>query len=419
LTKYIHSLKGKALRHKSFLQNFSYLSALQIFNLVLPLITFPYLIRVLGKETYGLVIFAQALISYLAILVGFGFNISATKDISIHRNDKAKLSEIVSSVLIIKVLLMLLTFVILGVLLYYIPRTHGYTALFILSMWVCLFDVIFPIWYFQGVEQMKYIAYITMTSRLLFLGLIFIFIHSPQDFLYVPILYGTGALVAGAISMIIIFVKHKIQFRIQSYSNLKYYFKDSVPIFISNVSISLYVNTNKIIAGAFLGMAEVAYYDLAEKLTTVLKIPQNILSQSLFPKISKEKNLGFIKRIFSLTVVLNLALFLFSVVFSKTIILILGGNQMLPAQTVVIILAVTVPFIAMSNIFGIQLLIPFGFSNLFSRVVITSAFVYILQMLVIWLSVGFSIESISIATLNNEIFCCAYLFYYCKKCNLW
>lgn len=419
MTKYFHSLKVKAVRHKSFIQNFSYLSALQIFNLILPLITFPYLIRVLGKETYGLVIFAQALISYLAILVGFGFNISATKDISIHRNDKAKLSEIVSSVLTLKILLMILTFIILGFLLYFIPRTHGYKALFILSMWVCLFDVMFPIWYFQGIEQMKYIAYITMTSRLLFLGLIFIFIHSPEDFLLVPVLYGTGALVAGAVSMVIIFIKHKIQFRLQSYTNLKYYFKDSVPIFISNVSISLYVNTNKIIAGAFLGMAEVAYYDLAEKLTTVLKIPQNILSQSLFPKISKEKNLGFIKRIFKLTVMLNVALFLCALIFSKYIILILGGAQMLPSQNVVIILAITVPFIAMSNIFGIQLLIPFGYSNLFSRVVLTSAGVYLLQMLIIWLTIGFSIESISIATLNNEIFCCAFLFYYSKKCKLW
>jgi PST family polysaccharide transporter len=419
LTQIIYRLKNRAAKHSSFIKNFSYLSALQIFNLILPLITFPYLIRVLGKETYGLVVFAQALISYLAILVGFGFNISGTKEVSIHRNDKTKLSEIVSSILILKLMLMLVAFLILGVLMFFIPRTHGYITLFLLSMWVCLYDVIFPIWYFQGVEQMKYIAFITMASRLSFLGLIFIFIHAPEDFLFVPLLYGLGALVAGSIAMIIIFIKHKIQFKTQSYSILKYYFKDSIPIFVSNVSISLYVNTNKIIAGAFLGMAEVAYYDLAEKLTTVLKIPQNILSQTLFPKISKEKNLGFIKRLFRMTVILNMGLFFLSLIFVKFIILILGGTQMLPAQTVVIILTITVPIIAMSNIFGIQLLIPFGYSKLFSRVVFTSALFYILQMFILWITIGFSVESISIATVNNEIFCCAYLFYYCKKCKLW
>lgn len=69
------------------IRNFSYLSLLQVFNLILPLIVYPYLIRVLGKETYGLVVFAQSLVFYLVILVGFGFNISATKEVSIHRND--------------------------------------------------------------------------------------------------------------------------------------------------------------------------------------------------------------------------------------------------------------------------------------------------------------------------------------------
>ena len=80
------------------IRNFSYLSLLQVFNLILPLIVYPYLIRVLGKETYGLVVFAQSLVFYLVILVGFGFNISATKEVSIHRNDSKKLGEIVSSV---------------------------------------------------------------------------------------------------------------------------------------------------------------------------------------------------------------------------------------------------------------------------------------------------------------------------------
>ena len=183
--------------------------------------------------------------------------------------------------------------------------------------------------------------------------------------------------------------------------------------------VNLYVNTNKIIVGAFLGMAEVAYYDLAEKLTTFLKIPQNILSQSLFPKISKEKNLGFLKRIFTLSVALNVALFLGLVIFSKSIILILGGREILPAQPAVLILALTVPIIAMSNIFGVQLLIPFGFSNLFSRVVLISAIFYILQMILLWITFGFTVESISIAVVNNELFCCAFLFYYCRKNGLW
>jgi len=387
--------------------------------MLIPLITYPFLIRILGADTYGLVIFAQAIVGYLLILVGFGFNISATREISIHRENKAKLNEIVSSVLIIKGLLFVLSCLILALLLLFIPKAHGYEALFILSLWTCLSDVMFPIWYFQGIEQMKFITYISLTSRLIFLCFIFVFIHTPADYLFVPIINGFGAIVAGCVALFLIFRKDKIRFAWQPYLTLKYYFKDSIPIFVSNVSISIYASTNKVIAGAFLGMNEVAYYDLAEKLASVLKIPQSILSQSLFPKISKEKNLGFIKRMFKLSVGLNIVLFVLMIAFAHYLIILLGGHQMLPATMAVNILAFSVPIIAMSNIFGIQLLIPFGYSKSFSRVIITSGLVYLILIAALWLTIGFSIISISVITVVTEVFVTSYMFYYCKKYRLW
>ena len=387
--------------------------------MLLPLITYPYLIRVLGKETYGLIVFAQAIIGYLAILVGFGFNISATKEVSIHRDNKEKLSEIVSSVFIIKGTLFVLAFLILAVLLRFIPQAKGYEVLFVLAMWICLYDVVFPIWYFQGIEKMKYITYITLASRLTFLGLIFVLIHSPKDYLFLPIINGIGAILAGIISLLIVFGTHRVKFGLQPYKQLKYYFIDSIPIFVSNVSIRLYVNTNKVIVGAFLGMEEVAYYDLGEKITSMAKIPQRILSQTLFPKISKDKNLGFIKRIFKLSVFINMLLFICVLLFSKQIVLLLGGPQMINSIIVVNILAITIPIIAMSNVFGIQILIPFGHNREFSRVIVTSGLVYLFQLLIIWLTFGFSIITISIAIVITQIFVTGYMFYFCRKYHLW
>jgi PST family polysaccharide transporter len=407
------------LNHKTLIQNFSYLSALQIFNMMLPLVTYPYLIRVLGKETYGLVVFAQAIVAYLTILVSFGFNVSATREISIHRDNPEKLSEIVSSVLIVKSLLLAIAVVLLGALLFILPQANGYKALFIVSLWACLYDVLFPVWYFQGIEQMKYITYLTLISRVIFLGLIFVWIRTSADYLYVPIISGIGAVISGLVALYLIFIKHRIPFRWQPVGTLTYYLKDSLPIFISNVSVNLYVSTNKVLTGAFLGMSEVAYYDLAEKLTTVLRMPQSILSQSLFPKVSKEKNVGFVKGIFKLSMAMNVLLFVAMVLLSKVAITLLGGSQMLPAQTVVIILAATVPVVAMSNIFGMQLLIPFGYNKLFSRVIVSSGLFYLLQLLVLWATIGFSINGISLVTLITELFVTAYMFYHCKKQHLW
>lgn len=419
MKKNIANIKEKVERHKTLIQNFSYLSALQIFNMLLPLITYPYLIRTLGKETYGLVVFAQAIVTYLVTLVSFGFNISGTHEISVHRHNKEKLSEILSTILILKGLLFVLAFIILCFILVLVPQASSYNELFLLTMYLCIYDIVFPIWYFQGIEQMKYITYITIVSRLFFLGSIFLFIHEPSDYLFVPLLYGVGSLTAGGISLFIIFVRHKIKFKWQSFRKLKYYFIQSVPFFISNISISIYVGTNKIISGAFLGMGELAYFDLAEKLTAVFKMPQGILSQSLFPKISKEKNIGFVKRIFNLSIITNVILLIMILFGSKYIILLLGGEHMLPAQTVLIILSFSVPLIAMSNIFGIQLLIPFGYVKEFRWVILASGIIYLIQLLILWLTLGFSLINISIITVTTELFGTSYMFYFCRKNNLW
>lgn len=411
----IKSINIKAKNNSRLIQNFSYLSILQILNLLLPLITYPYLIRILGKEIYGLVIFAQTVISYFVILVNFGFNISATKEISKHRDNYEKLSEIVSSVFIIKFVLFIISIILLLILIPFIPKSDGYTVLFIISMYACFYEVIFPIWYFQGVEQMKNITFTTLISRLIFVILIFVIIKNPGDYLYVPLIYSIGAIVAGLYSLYIVFNIHKIKFKWQKYRIIKYYIVDSFLIFASNVSISIYVNTNKIIIGTFIGMGEVAYYDLAEKITSILKVPQSILSQTIFPKISKDNNLQFIKKLFRLSISFHLILICLVMIFSKQIVLVLGGEQMLPAVWVVNLLILSVPLTVTSNFLGIQYLIPFGYTKIFTRIILLSGLVYLVIAFFILISIGFSIINISFLIIFTELFVTTYMYYYYKK----
>jgi O-antigen/teichoic acid export membrane protein len=418
LKRYIYKLKSKTSNNKILIQNFSYLSALQVFNLLIPLITYPYLIRVLGKETYGLVVFAQAIIGYLNILVGFGFDISAVKDISINRNNPVKLSEIISNILILKFILFLVSLIILIVLIHFIPQAPKYRALFYITMLMSISTVIYPSWYFQGIEQMKYITYINLISRLIFVALIFVFIHSPEDYLLMPLTSGVGAILAGLISLYIIFALHKIRFNFQPLKMLNSYLKESVPLFVSNVSIILYAGTNKVIIGAFIGMAEVAYYDLGEKIVSMLKIPQSILSQTLFPKINKDKNIFFVKKLFWYSISVNIILFLLTVLFSEEIILLLGGKEMIPGITVVRLLSITVPIIAASNIFAIQLLIPFHKEKEVVRIVISSVIFYLAAIIFIITIGKFSIINISIITVFVELWVTVYSFVKCKKYKL-
>lgn len=400
------------------LQNVSYLSLLQLFNVLLPLLIYPFLIRALGKDVFGLVVYAQAVASYFLILVSFGFNTSATRSVSLHRNDKVALGGIISTVLQSKVLLLVLSMFLLAVLWYFVPIIHSYSWLFFLSMWVCVYDAMFPIWYFQGVEQMKYITWITLISRLLFMGLMFLFIHTPSDYLLVPIFNGIGAVLAGLISLYVVFGRHKNSFRLQSINALRKSFVESWTFFISNLFINLYVNTNKLIIGTFLCMTELSYFDLAEKIRNVMKTPQGILSQSLFPKLSREKNVHFIRKSFWLSLMFNLLLFAIVFILARPIIMLLGGTALLPAQPIVRILLLTIPIIAMSDVLGIQTLVSFGFDAAFRRVNVLTALVYLALIGLLVMLGGVTLESVSYVVVVSEVACLLGLWYFVRKYGL-
>jgi PST family polysaccharide transporter len=415
----IIKVKGKIFHHKILIQNFSYLSALQIFNLVLPFVTYPYLIRVVGINNYGLVVFAQAVVGYLLPMVNFGFNITAVQEVSLNRDNKGKLDEIVSGIFIIKTILFIISLIILGLSLYFIPSAQGHELLFLLTMGICLNDVLFPVWYFQGIEQMKYITSITIYSRVISIILIFILITKPTDYILIPLINGIAFLVSSFSAIYIIFIRHKITFSIQKLDTLKKYIKGSLPIFISNLSSSLYGSSNKVILGTFLGIQDVAYYDIAEKITTVFRFPQSIMLQSIFPKIAKEKNFSFIKSIFRLSMFSNVLIFAFILLSSKYLIIILGGQQMLPAHTITNILAFTLPLIALSSSSGFLVLIPFGLSKSYSKVIIGSFFFYLIQIVLIFKFLGISLLNIAFIAVATECFIATSMFYLIFKHKLW
>ena len=411
-------IKKGLVNHKTLVQNFSYLSALQIFNMLLPLITYPYLIRVLGKETYGLVIFAQAIVGYLVILVSFGFNISATKEVSIYRENKEKLSEIVSSVYIIKGILFFLSILILSIILFLIPKLTSNILLFYLTLWMCLYEFMFPIWYFQGIEQMKYITLTTLVSRLVFLGLIFTFIHNSSDYLCIPIINGIGGIVSGLISLHIVFKKQKIKFKLQPISILINYLRDSYTIFISNISTTFYFTTNKVLLGIFVGMQEVAYYDLAEKLSTVLKTPIQIIGQTIYPRIAQTKNLTFLKNSFRFSLITTLIIVTISSIFSSPIVLFLGGTDMHQAAYIFRILIISAIPVVFSMYYANTILISWGKNKQFLFTRLSSNIVYICIVSFLFFSNLVSVISLALTNLIVEIIVAFLSIYFCRKFDL-
>ena len=190
---------------KKISANFMYLSILQGMNLLLPLITFPYLVRVLGIEKFGLIMFAQAFIVYFSMLADYGFNLSGIREVSSNRNNKNKLIKIFSSIMLARFILVFFGLVLLSILVFSFEKFSQNWELYYLTFGIVIGTALFPTWFFQGMEKMKYITVLTVIAKLIFTLSIFLFVTTEKDFIYVPLINSLGFIFVGIISLFIIF----------------------------------------------------------------------------------------------------------------------------------------------------------------------------------------------------------------------
>ncbi len=414
----IKKVKVILLNNKIILENFSFLSALQVSNLLIFLIIIPFLVRVLGKELYGLVVFAQTISIYFAILVNFGFTVTATRDISVHRDYMDKTSSIISTVLILKGSFFILSLVVLSFLVLTIPLFNQHPAIFFLSMLYCLSETLFPIWYFQGIEKMKYIAIINIIARIGSSILIFIFIRQPGDYVLVPLLLGIGTISGAIAGLYIVFVQHRHRFVVLAVSDLVSSIKDNVPIFFSNVSSQMYVYANKLIVGSFLGMQDVAIYDIVEKIVNLLKVPVQIVGQTLFPRVSRDKDLRFVKTAMVFVFVFFVVVYSSVFFLAGHLIQLFSGSSNPSAVLLLRILALSLLPICLGLFYAELLLVPFGMLKDYARMRGLSLVVYMLAVGALIALNQIGLIQLALAVIIVEVFVFLYSYYLCKKTKI-
>jgi len=373
----IRKVKASILQYKVLLENFSFLSVLQISNLLIFLLITPYLFRTLGKESYGLVVFAQTVAAYFSILVNFGFTVTATKDISINRDNSEKTSDIISTVLTLKGMFFIISFVILSILVFTIPLMSTHPQVFFFSMLFCLSETLFPIWYFQGIERMKYIAIINIVTRILSSCLIFIFIKQSADYLRVPLVLGTGTVTGAVIGLFIVFRSYHHNFKFQPIALLKKSLRENIPLFISNVSSQIYVNANKLIVGSFMGMQDVAVYDIADKIVNLLKVPVLLIGQTLFPRVSRDRDVSFVKKAMLFVFVFFTVVYTGVYLFANPLVQLFSGTVNPSAATLLRLLAISLLPICLGLFFAELLLVPFGKLKDYARMRAFSLLIYL------------------------------------------
>lgn len=405
-------------RHQTLFRNFSFLTFLQIFNLGLPLLTYPYLIRVMGVTSYGLVIFARAVIEFFIILIDFGFNVPSVRMVSIHRQDPAKLSEVVSAITTLKLTAFLGCALMLLGLVTTVPLLREQAALYLLTLVLGLEGVLYPIWFYQGQEKMQYITYVEIASKLTFAGLIFFFIRSPADYLWHPALQAIGILVGGAFSCYLLFVRFKVRLQPVKGSVLRHYLNESSTFFISKVAVTIQQRTITLVVGTMLGTREVAYYDLANKVISIAKIPFFILNETLYPHAARHQDLRLVKRVLLASLAFSVLLYLAIVVSSRPVIMVLAGQELLAAQPLFALLGLILPIIGVSYLLGNNMLMVMGHSREANFSDVFSTILFLLTLLTLYLGHWITMYTLIIAYLVANLCTLLYRYTCCRRLKL-
>ena len=371
-------IHGYFNRYRVQISNFAYLSIVQFGNMILPLIVLPFLLNRLGTENYGLVIFAQSISAYFAVFIRFGFNTYATQQVSHFREDKGKLNEIFINVIFLELLFFLIS---IGVMLgYFYIFPVKYNEVYIYSLIAVFIESLLPIWYFQGIERMKYITLINLIAKIISLISILFFVDNSLDYLIVPICYLIGSLTVLFISLFIL-MKHKvIKCNLPTLQSLFFYLKNSMVFVFSDLMAILKDKTNIMLLGTFVGMNAVAYYDLAEKIVWAFRSVFSNINIAFFPYFSKNKKPEQVKQVILIIFIFSLLSYLFICFFSDFIILLLSNENMLIIKDFLWIMAMYIIIASLSSSIGYFILIVNGYSKSFFYNMLISLLSYIYSL---------------------------------------
>lgn len=357
---------------KTLVTNFGYLSLLQVAGYVFPLITMPYLARVIGVDGFGKVAFASAIVVWFQTVADWGFNYTATRDVAKNRDDKEKVSEIFSNVLWARCLLMILSFLLLLLVISIVPTFRDNYAVILVTFLLVPGHIMFPDWFFQAMERMKYITILNLLSKLLFTILVFVFIKEKNDFILQPLFISLGFLLSGMIAMYIILSKWKVKLKQPSTKRIFETIKGSTDVFINNIMPNLYNSFSVMLLGFFGGPVSNGLLNAGSRFVSISQQFMTVISRTFFPFLSRriDKHIFYSKLNIFIAVFFSAILF----IFAPWIIKLFFTEEFYHAITVLRIMSISILFLTLSSVYGTNYMIIQGYEKQLRNITFFSSF---------------------------------------------
>lgn len=313
---------------KRTLSNIIMLYALTIAKIIFPLLSLPYLTRVLSTDCYGVVSYVKSYITYVQLIVDFGFILSSVKEIVQAEGDKKEIGVIVGQTFFSKIFLSFLSLVLTVLMCNNVPILKEYTRYTLLSFIVVFLSSFLADFLFRGIEKMHYISIVFVIMKGISTTLTFFCVKSDSDILWIPLLDIISSIIAISVTLYIIIFRLTIKIKVVSVKRSLLMLKDSFFYFISNMATTAFGALNTLMIGILItDLAEVAYWSVCSSIVAAIQSIYTPITNGVYPYMIRNKNLKYIHRILKIVMPV---LFLGATIgffTSKTVLLIVGGEK--------------------------------------------------------------------------------------------
>jgi len=367
----------RGIRHTT-VRNALMLYAVQISTFLFPFITLPYLSRVLSPDKFGLLAYGMSFAWYFYTLTEYGFDLTATRRVAIHRDNPEEVSRIFNSVMAAKTLLTALGFVIMVCVVFAIPKLRPDWPLFLVSFLMVIGGWLFPMWLYQGVEKLGVVAARDFAAKALATILIFVLVRKPSDYLLAAALQSGGMVVAGVASLITAPLLTRVKFCPPSWADIVQALKEGWPVFLSMAALSLSGTTNIFVLGLIAPPAQVGFYMGAFRLIVAGKALVTPIVTAIYPHVSHmaanspEATVRFLRRYSLVLASPFLVSSVLTLVFAPLIVRLLLGPKFPETVPLLRIMSFSPFLLCLSHSFSTYYMLAFGFHKEWSRIIVRS-----------------------------------------------
>lgn len=401
---------------KSITKNYIYNLIYQIMVLILPLITTPYISRVLGAENIGIYSFTLSISAYFILFGSLGIALYGQREIAYNQKDRNKYSITFWEILLLRVITMTISLV----LFYFIfARGTQYQMYYKILMLEIVANCIDISWFFQGLEEFKKTVLRNMVVKLISIICIFVFVKTPNDLHIYFWIYVLSVLV-GNLSLWLYLPKYmtKVKF---SELNLFKHLKPTVALFVPQIAIQVYTLLDRTMVGTIIpGKAEVGYYDQGQKIIKILLAVITSLGTVMLPRIAntfangeKEKINEYMKKSFNMVFLLAFPMIFGIIAVSGAFVPIFFGDGYSKVAILMNVICPIILLIGLSNVMGTQYLLPTKRQKEYTISVIIGAITnFIINACLIW---KFGAIGASIGTVVAELTVTSVQIFYTRK----